>query len=213
MKTATDYFWTWFIDNHKQLHSLRTLGRKDQKHYTYWLSWYLHFYAPGIDFLLIFPNRERDKMKMVITANGNPDYFEKVEEVVKAAPQLKDWIFTAFIQPQFDYEELQNGLDKPYVFQDITLKASELKFTPFEYEGEKKIDMVVYLKNYTIYSHNKNLLQLIYFMMQDLLGEKVLYQHINFVELAQLPEEEDNEIICLYDLGFYLDEINSQRNS
>lgn len=207
MSKAVDYFWSWFIDNHPKLKTLRDLKPKDQKHYTFWLNWHLHFYTPGIDFLLVFPNREKDKLQMIITANGNPDYFDKVEEVVKAAPQLKDWKFTAFIQPQHDYEELEKGLDKPYVFQDITLKASEIKFLPLEYEGEKKIDMIVFLKNFTIYSHNKNLLQLIFIMVQDLLGEKSLYENINFVELAQLPES-DEELICLYDLLFYLDEIN-----
>lgn len=210
MTKAVDYFWTWFVDNHKQLQNLRTLKTKDQKHYVFWLNWHLHFYTPGIDFLLVFPNRENDKIQMIITANGNPDYFDKVNEVVKSAPQLKDWKFIAFIQPQHDYEELENGLDQPYVFQDITLKASELKFTLLEYEGEKKIDMIVYLKNFTIYSQNKKLLQLIFIMMQDLLGEKSLYENINFVELAQQPEENNNELICLYDLQFYIDEINNK---
>jgi hypothetical protein len=31
-----------------------------------------------------------------------------------------------------------------------------------------------------------------------------------FVELAQMPEEE-NELICLYDLRFYLDAINEDK--
>jgi len=48
-------------------------------------------------------------------------------------------------------------------------------------------------------------------MMQDLLGEKVLYERINFVELAQMPEEEDYELIYLYELQYYLDEINQKR--
>lgn len=211
MNKAVDYFWTWLIDNHSKLKDLRTLKPKEQKHFTFWLNWHLHFYAPGIDYILVFPQRSEKKIQMIFTANGNPDYFSKVEEVVTAAPQLKDWQFTAFVQPSHDYEELEKGLDRPYVFQDITLKTSDLKFIPFEYDGEKKIDMIVYLKNYTLYSHNKNLLQLIYFMMQDLLGEKLLYEHINFVELAQIPNVEHN-LICLYDLQFYLDEINKQTN-
>ena len=164
-----------------------------------------HRLHPGIS-----PPRRKENPND-LTANGNPDYFAKVEEVVTAAPQLRKWKFTAFVQPSHDYEELEKGLDKPYVFQDITLKASELKFKPFEYDGEKKIDMIVYLKNYTLYSHNKNLLQLIYFMIQDLLGEKSLYENINFVELAELSKGEDNELICLYDLQFYIDEINRQQ--
>jgi hypothetical protein len=48
-------------------------------------------------------------------------------------------------------------------------------------------------------------------MMQDLLDEKSLYENINFVELAQLPEDGDNKFICLYDLQFYIDSINADR--
>lgn len=208
MNKAVDYFWTWFIDNHKQLQNLRTLKRKEQRHFTFWLDWHLHFYAPGIDYILVFPHRNETKTQLIITANGNPEYFIKVDEVVASAPQLQDWKFTAFVQPSHDYDELEQGLDKPYLFQDITLKASELKFVPFEYDGHKKIDMIVYLKNYTLYSHNKNLLQLIYFMMQDLLGEKILNEHINFVELAQMPDDGNNELIHLYDLQLYIDQLN-----
>jgi hypothetical protein len=37
---------------------------------------------------------------------------------------------------------METRLDKPYVFKDINLKASELKFMPFEYEGVKKNDLL-----------------------------------------------------------------------
>lgn len=208
MNKAVDYFWTWFIDNHMKLKTLRTLKPKDQKHYTFWLDWHLHFYAKGIDYLLVFPKRSKDKAQLIITANGNPQYFEKVEEIINTAPRMNDWTITAFIKPKYEYDELESGLDKPYVLQDITLKTSELKCTPLKYEGEKKIDMIVYLRNYTVYSQNTNLIELIFIMVRDLLGEKSLYQNINFVELAQLPAHENAEVIQLYELQFYLDYIN-----
>ena len=150
-------------------------------------------------------------MQLLITANGNPEYFTSAMNLVKDAPRLWDWKFTALIQRRKDYDDMKAGLDKPYVFQDITLKTSELKFIPFEYDCEKKIDMIVYLKNFTIYSHNNNLLQLVYMMIQDLLGEKSMHENINFVQLAQATDEED-ELICLYDLQCYLDDINSNQN-
>ena len=50
--------------------------------------------------------------------------------------------------------------------------------------------MIVYIKNFTIYSHNNNLLQLVYMMIQDLFGEKSMHENINFVQLAQATEDE-----------------------
>src|SRR5690606_17549561 len=94
------------------------------------------------------------------------------------------------------------------VFKDIELKASELKFMPFQYEDVKKIDMIVYLKNFTVHCSNKNLLHVVFIILQDIIGEKSLFENINFVELAQLPAEEQNEVIYLYELQSYLDMIN-----
>ena len=147
----------------------------------------------------MFQVNENEPVQLVISANGDPEYFNHVTTLVNAAPTLKKWKLVAFIQPSENIDEMEAGLDKPYVFKDITLKASELKFMPFEYEDERKIDMIVYLKNFTVLCHNQNLLHLIYIIMQDILGEKSLYENINFVELAQLPEQETEEFIYLYD--------------
>lgn len=68
--------------------------------------------------------------------------------------------------------------------------------------------MIVYLKDFTVHCKNKNLLQVVFIIMQDLLGEKSLFQNINFVELAQMPENEPNEMIQLFELQAYLDRLN-----
>ena len=69
--------------------------------------------------------------------------------------------------------------------------------------------MIVYLKNYTIHCNNKNLLEVVYIIIQDIIGEKALAENINFVELEQMPNQENDELIYLFDLQYYLDEINA----
>jgi len=209
--TSIPLFWNWITYNEKTLRNLQNEKPKIQKLFIYWLEKHLHYYCSGLDALLIFPEQKKQPTQLIISANGNPDFFNQVNALITDAPTLPHWKFIAFIQPSKNFDELEAGLDKPYVFKDIILKTSELKFMPFEYDNEKKIDMIVYLKDFTVHCKNKNLLQVIFIMMQDLLGEKVLYERINFVELAQMPEEEDNELIQLYELQFYLDEINLQK--
>lgn len=201
-------FWEWIQYNEQTLRNLRNEKPKVQKMFLFWLDRHLHNYCENLESILMFPVNENEPVQLVISANGDPEYFNKVTTLVEAAPTLKNWKFVAFIQPSENIDEMEAGLDKPYVFKDIILKASELKFMPFQYENEKKIDMIVYLKNFTVLCHNKNLLHVVYIIMQDIIGEKLLHQNINFVELAQLPEQEDDELIHLYDLQFYLDEIN-----
>jgi hypothetical protein len=43
--------------------------------------------------------------------------------------------------------------------------------------------------------------------MKDIVGEKSLYQNINFVQLAQVPEKEEG-VIKLCDFQLFLDNLN-----
>lgn len=211
MNKATTHFWTWFLKHKNKLKNLMSLNHKEQKHYMFWLNWHLQFYFPGLEYIIVFPKVKKKKTQLIISASGQKELFHLAIELEKTAPRLWDWKFTTLIQPRQDIDDMEAGIDEPYIFNDITLKSSELKFIPFEYDGEKKIDMIVYLKNFTIFSHNKNLPILINIMLQDLLGEKSMTENINFVQLAQMPEQENDELIYLYDLQYYLDEINAKR--
>ncbi|WP_162127486.1 hypothetical protein [Flavobacterium phycosphaerae] len=208
MNNKTTPFWKWFLEHKNKLKNLMSINHKEQKHYLFWLNWHLQFYFPGLEYIVVLPKMKKKKSQLIISANGQQKLFQEAIQLEKTSPKLWDWKFTAIIQPQQDIEDIVAGVDEPYVFQDITLKASELKFIPFEYDGKKKIDMIVYMKNFTIYSHNKSLPALINIMLQDLLGDKSMAENINLVQLAQMPAEEDDEMIYLYDLQFYLDDIN-----
>lgn len=208
----TNLFWNWVQYNEATLRNLINEKPKIQKLFLYWLDKNLHYYSEGLECIIIFPKRNNKPMQMIISANGNPDYFEAVTKLVEKAPKLKNWQFIPFIQPSSDIDEMEAGLDKPYVFKDITLKASDIKFEALQFENCKKIDMIVYLKNYTVHCNNKNLLEVVYIIIQDIIGEKSLFENINFVELAQIPEQENDELIYLYDLQYYLDEINKKNS-
>ncbi|RKS01703.1 hypothetical protein [Flavobacterium sp. 102] len=207
MKSIT-LFWDWIRYNEQTLKNLRNEKPAVQKMFIYWLDKHLHNYCEQLESILMFPANENEPTQLVISASGNPEYFEQVTTMIENAPKLRNWKFVAFIQPSQDIDEMEAGLDKPYVFKDIIVKASELKFMPFEYEGIKKIDMIVYLKNFTVHCTNKNLLHVVFIIMQDIIGEKSLFENVNFVELAQMPEDEANELIYLYDLKLYIDELN-----
>ena len=212
MKNIT-LFWDWVQFNEATLRNLKNEKPQIQKLFFFWLDKHLHYYSEGLDCILMFPEKKNEPTQLIISANGNPDFFSQVIKLIDNAPKLQFWKFTAFIQPSEDIEDMEAGLDKPYVFKDINLKASELKFIPFEYEGTKKIDIIIYLKNLTVHCNNKNLLQVIFIIMQNIIGEKSLYENISFVELAQMPEEVNIELIYLYDLKYYLDEINAKRRN
>lgn len=201
-------FWNWFQDNNQTIKNLKNETPINQKQICYWISKHLGYYSKDLDFMIVFSKNENQKTELIITANGNPDYFNQVIELIDNAPALKHWKFTAFIQPIANIEDIINGLDEPYVFQEITIKTSEIKFLPLNYDSKiKKLDIIIYLKNYTINCNTKTWQQAIYIILQDLLGEKCLYQNINFVQLAQLSNITE-DLIELYELQFYIDTIN-----
>jgi hypothetical protein len=201
-------FWNWFQDNNQTIKNLINETPLNQKHISFWLRKNLGYYCREIDFMIVFPKNVNIKSELIISANGNPEYFEQVINLVDNSPQLKNWKFTAFIQPSERINEIINGLDEPYIFNEITLKASELKFLPLEYnEIMHKFDIVVFLKNYNLYCDTKTLQQAIFIIMQDIMGEKSLYQNINFVQLAQVPDNAEG-LINLCDFQLFLDNLN-----
>ncbi|TDD99397.1 hypothetical protein [Flavobacterium cellulosilyticum] len=203
-------FWNWFQDNNQTIKNLINETPKNQKNISFWINKNLNYYCREIDFIIVFPKNDIGKTELIITANGNPKYFKQVITLVDNAPQLKSWKFTAFIQPTERINEIIAGLDTPYVFQEITLKISELKFKSLDFdENTKKWDIIIFLKNYTLQCNTKTLKQAVFIILQDLLGEKSLCQNINLIHLAQMPDN-NTDMIYLYDLQMVIDTQNSK---
>ena len=204
-------FWNWFQDNNQTIKNFINETPKSQKQISHWIKHRLGFYCKELDYMIIFPKKPTEKTELIITANGNPEYFTQVTELIKHAPVLKHWKFTAFIQPTVHIEKIMDGLDEPYVFQEITIKTSEIKFLPLAYdEKTKKLNIIVYLKNYNIHCNTKTWKEAVFIIMQDIFGEKYVYEHINFVQLARMPEEDDDHLIHLHDFQTFLDILNSE---
>ena len=210
MKTTTS-FWNYFITNQKTITNLQNEPDTTYQKINTQLEKKLKNYCHHLDYLLFFPKKKTEKPQIIITANGNPLYFSYVENLVKAAPKLKNWQIKALVQPSSKIETMKQGLDEPYVFCDVVLKSSDLKFTQLNSNDQKKkLDIVVYLKDYTIYCENQILLEAIFMILYDLLGEKSMVEDLNFVQLGQMPEDQSN-LIHLYELQWYIDKINFEK--
>lgn len=205
---AINTFWNWFQDNNQTIKNIQSETPKNQKHILFWLDKNLSYYCKELSFMITFPKNPKHKFKFIISANGNPDYFKQVTDLIDNAPKLRTWKFIAFIQPTKRIDQMIDGLDGPYIFPEITLKASELKFLPLGYDEEtKKINITIYLKNDKLLCDTKTLDQAIFIIMLDVLGEKSLYKNINFIQLAQLPYNADN-LIHLHDFETFIDILN-----
>lgn len=200
-------FWNWFQDNNQTIKNLINETPHSQKQICYWLNKQLGYYCKELDFMIVLPKKGNQKSELIITANGNPEYFDQVIQLINNAPILRNWRFIAFIQLTEKIDKIIERLDDPYVIQELTIKTNEAKFFPLDFDVNfKKINIIIYLKNYNIYCCTKTLKQIIYVILKDLLGEKSISQNINFIQLAKTPNQIE-ELIELYEFQYYIDEI------
>lgn len=205
-------FWSWFRDNNQKLLQLKTSSAPQQREVLYWLNKNLGYYCTELDCVIRFPNASNPIAELVITACGNPDYFLEVIDLVENAPYIPNWKITAFVKACQNRDQIFQGLDTPIIMRDISLKSSEIKFRPLYYDAiSRKADIIIYIKNYTLYCNNKMLFRAVYYIMQNLFGEKSLYHNINFVQIAPLPEN-DNDLLHLYDFEGYLELLHQKYN-
>ncbi|MGO4820625.1 MULTISPECIES: hypothetical protein [unclassified Flavobacterium] len=210
-------FWNWFQDNNQTIKSLIYETPKNQIHIIYWLSKNLSYYCEELDFIILFPKNNTDKTELIITANGNVEYFGQVIDLVDNAPQLRKWKFTAFLQSIEKINKIINGLDQPYNIQELTLQSNESKFLPIDYDPIKaKIDTIIFLKEYNLYCNTKTLEQAIFIILQNIPGENILVQSISLIQLPCVSYTkssiENEELIHLYELENYLDRYNQNSN-
>ncbi len=200
-------FWKWFEQNEVQiLEAFTTLTKHDEVFNQ--LNRKLSYVSKRIGFILVGRKSNSEKVKLIITAHGYRKLYPKVNALINNAPKSIHWDFQAFIQPNKDIEMFKQGIDNPYIFQDFEIKTSELYFKPLEFNTfQKKMKIVVYLKNYKYHFDNDAIDEAVYIIIQDLIGEENFKKTISLVQLAQLPENPLN-LVHLYELQEYIDFLN-----
>jgi hypothetical protein len=115
-----------------------------------------------------------------------------VELLVHYAPAIERWKIIAIIQPETNLTKYENGTDKPLEYYGITLRISEMYFTPLE-NIEKPTDLGI-----------KILLEIYYQQRQSKTSRsrlcpyrthnwrKIICHDIAFIEIGQLEGDHVN---------------------
>ena len=93
-------FWNWFLDNQHTFKTLINESPQNQSYIIYWVKQNLNYYCRELDFVIVFPKTPTGQLEFIVTANGNPEKFKQVIDLVDNAPILKDWKFTALLEPK-----------------------------------------------------------------------------------------------------------------
>lgn len=195
MNTITN-FWNHFQQNNFVFLLLNEIPKDELKTHFDKLIESLHQYNKDLD--LVIKNKKKGA-ELIITANGNPYLFKEVELLVYHAPVIERWKITALLQPDLNIEKYENGTDKPLDYYGITLRISEMYFITLETPNKPTdLGIRVLLKNYIVHKDNPRLREAVYFLIENLIGEKSFANNIAFIEIRQLEGDQKNTIALCY---------------
>ncbi len=197
MISEEEKFWNWFKRHNEKYKYLDNLEVSEKEHLLEVLLKHLHEYCKNLYFQIGgFPNAV--KKELLISAEGNIEYFYKVEKLLKDAPNLDSWEIIAFKQPM--------GSSFVTEYEGLYLDPQNMKFIPLENDNNPSmLGIQVLVENYES-QYNKKFIQGVYQVLDTLLGEKANALEINYLEVNLLNKErsEDN-LTDLVDLKEYIE--------
>jgi hypothetical protein len=179
-------FWDWFVANNARYLFIHEIETELQQNYLSELAEKLHQFNRNL-FFLVGGHPDED-MELVITAEGNKKYFEKVDEIMKEAPTLERWKLVAFKPPM--------GCDFKIEYQGIVFDPHHIWFMALENPGQPAdIGIQVCYKDYQQERENE-FLGGTFLILDIVLGEKSSALDLHHIEAGPLPDDPEEE-------GFY----------
>ena len=177
MTTAVQ-FWQWFKENNTAYTFLSTVEADVKEKLLDNFLVQLHVYCDHLYFEI---GGEPDHAtELIITAGGNAEYFDKVDELIRQAPPLLPWTFIALKPPmEGHFKSKWNSLE---------LNTEDLWFLPLSNAGSKDLGIRVFMKNYESIKDSKDLIPMLYMMIDTIVGERSAALDIKFVDASLLPE-------------------------
>ena len=172
-------FWNWFEENnHAFLFANEVENDVKEKMLENFTS-ELHKYNDRLFFQIGgMPGKDQE---LIITAEGDADQFESAEKLIEQAPSIKNWIFIPFIQPSDEDSTIQYGNAK--------ITRSDLWFLPLQSQSHPNdIGIRIGVPDYSSLD-KKDADNAVFKMLDSVLGEKSFALDINYIDIAELPQE------------------------
>jgi hypothetical protein len=177
-------FWDWFKKNEAKFFFLNQINNDNEKERILddFLS-HLHKYCNHLFFEVGgYPDK---KQNLIITAEGDMDFFDKVESLVKHAPPLEYWNVIAF-KPAMGFGIIE--------YNGVKLDPETMYFDPLSNKTSQKIGLRVHVDNFNP-TREKDFLQAVYLLLDNILGEKSAAIEIGYVDIKSLPSISEREYL------------------
>lgn len=191
-------FWNWFEKNQHQYLFLNQVDEVEKERLLNEFLENLHIYCDGL-FFSIGGHPKDEKIDIIITAEGIIEHFDKVEQLVKKAPKLKDWKVIAFKQPGDPGFKIDFG--------NREFDPDQTIFIPLiSEEDPNAIGIHVCYPDYD--EEDRSLFMSATFLMLDaLIGEKATSLDIHYLDVINTPDDIGNyDFMHLSNIGEYIKE-------
>jgi len=196
MADKAEMFWKWFAQHNGAYLNIDDLEEDAREQLLDELLKHLHDYCDQ----LYFETGETPagNPELIITAEGDTDFFDWVECLVDNAPAIGNWSFIAFAQP--------HGGRNVINFEDVELKPAEMWFLPLENKNQPaSIGIKVCMPNYDVVKGSQWFKAAVYKVLDTVLGEKSFALDIEYVGYDKLPDDPaEKGMIELVELPAYI---------
>lgn len=198
--TAGD-FWNWFMKNNEPYLSLDELQEDEAEELMSAFMDELNKYSEELYFQIGGePNKTTE---LIITAEGNIEYFDKVEELVNAAPVIDNWEVIAFKQAIAGHSVSDWGSFK--------INSEDLYFIPLTNIKDIRLNIQIFVKGYEAIEHFEEAGSAVLVILDSILGEKNFALNIGEVEI--LPLKESDKVYPILDLPGYLENYMQEKKN
>lgn len=190
-------FWSWFEANNAKYLFLNDMTPDLKTQALKSFQKELHEYCNSVYFLIGNETQER-KRELIITAEGNKDYFNHVEFLIDGAPKLERWELLKFKPPMGKGFKavIQNREFDPRVTRCLLLDNTENPDT---------VGLRMYYNDFNS-NYKRNFAYGTYVMLDMLLGEKSATLDIDHLEIVKTPKNiDDVNFIYLDQIKKYID--------
>ncbi len=155
----------------------------------------LQAYSPGL--WLEMGGHPDGPLELVISAEGDPDYFEDVRHLVAAAPETPGWRFVAFKPPQ--------GFEFRTEYEGVIVDPDECWFLPLQSKSNPaSLGLRVAVPGVTD-ELARTYKAAVHIVLDTGLGELIAAEAVQHLEVVPLPNSPERDgYIELRELGKYI---------
>jgi len=168
-------FWTWFVENEQRL---RTAIKADARSVVESDSMNAELDRIHPSLLFELAETADGKHELIISADGDRNAFPAVEALVRTAPTLEHWHFTAFRQPSSD-------LDFELAMGDVVLSPQTVLYRSTT-DGDR-LAITIYLPGELSNGDPGKLAS--FLLLDHILGEYDVETQLGAIDWAVLPSE------------------------